>query len=314
MEETILDLLVLHDEELKNLKAHLPSIRSEMENQLAAKVAELSAVHAEQVKAEMAVRHHAAAQASEKVVINELTAKVADIQKGLAEYAEKSLAALLVKHEGKVAEIAPQIVEMAKAAASQVTREYSEKQPDLPELIKKEFAALPSIGSQLIQVNKGQWSADESYAPGSIVAFRGGSYLVLKQTRRGEFPTTANQKGNDPVYQLLAAPGSPGPKGLDAPAYSESVNITALDINWARGSVFYKTLTASSTFTFSNTADGAQILVILTNTASNYTVTWPTVSWPGNIAPTQTVGAKSDVYVFVKVGSTIYGNVVQNYS
>jgi hypothetical protein len=74
-----------------------------------------------------------------------------------------------------------------------------------------------------------------------------------------------------------------------------------------------KTLGANTTFTFSNATDGQTIVVALTNTASNYTVTWPTISWTGGVAPTQTIGAKTDVYTFIKIGSTYYGSVVQNF-
>ncbi len=91
------------------------------------------------------------------------------------------------------------------------------------------------------------------------------------------------------------------------------VTIAALDIDWSAGSTFTKVLSANSTFTFSNLADGRSINVRLTNTASNYTVTWPTVSWPAGTTPTMTVGAKSDIYTFIRIGGTIYGNYVQNY-
>lgn len=93
-----------------------------------------------------------------------------------------------------------------------------------------------------------------------------------------------------------------------------SSTISAVDIDWSASNVFSKTLSANSTFTFSNTQDGQTIVVALTNTASNYTVTWPTVKWTGGSAPTQTTGAKTDVYTFVKIGSTFYGSAVQNFS
>lgn len=90
--------------------------------------------------------------------------------------------------------------------------------------------------------------------------------------------------------------------------------ISALDINWASGNVFTKTLAANSTFTFSNQVAGQVIVVRLTNTASNYTVTWPVgVLWSGGVAPTQTIGAKSDIYTFVYDGTTTFGSVVQNF-
>lgn len=93
-----------------------------------------------------------------------------------------------------------------------------------------------------------------------------------------------------------------------------TVTISALDINWSIAQTFKKTLSANSTFTFSNATDGRTIVVVLTNTASNYSVIWPTVKWTGNVAPVQTIGAKQDVYTFVKVGSDIYGSVVANFT
>ena len=91
------------------------------------------------------------------------------------------------------------------------------------------------------------------------------------------------------------------------------ITISASDVAWVNGSTYTKTLGANTTFTFSGSSSGDTITVALTNTASNYTVTWPTVVWPGGVAPVQTVGAKTDIYSFKKVGSTIYGSVIQNF-
>ena len=92
-----------------------------------------------------------------------------------------------------------------------------------------------------------------------------------------------------------------------------SASISASAIDWSLGNVFYKTLGANTTFTFSNITDGQTIDVAVTNTASNWTVTWPTVSWSGGSAPTQTTGAHTDVYTFVRVNGVTYGSVVQNF-
>lgn len=90
--------------------------------------------------------------------------------------------------------------------------------------------------------------------------------------------------------------------------------ISASAIDWATGTDFYKTLSSNTTFTFSNAADTLTIMVSITDTASNYTVTWPgTVRWIGGVAPTQTVGAHTDVYTFHQINGVIYGNAVQNF-
>ncbi|HRK00912.1 MAG TPA: hypothetical protein PL089_14980 [Ignavibacteria bacterium] len=108
-----------------------------------------------------------------------------------------------------------------------------------------------------------------------------------------------------------------GEAGVETRAlYSSPETISALDINWRLSNTFSKTLSANSTFTFSNTLAGQMITVILTNTASNYTVTWSDASirWSGGTPPTQTIGAKADVYTFVKIGSIIYGSAIQNFT
>jgi hypothetical protein len=89
--------------------------------------------------------------------------------------------------------------------------------------------------------------------------------------------------------------------------------ISASAIDWSLSLTHSKTLSANTTFTFSNAINGKTIIVAVTNTASNWTVTWPTVSWVAGTAPTQTVGAHTDIYTFVQVGSTIYGSAVQNF-
>lgn len=93
--------------------------------------------------------------------------------------------------------------------------------------------------------------------------------------------------------------------------------ISASDIDWSTlhttGGLYTKTLSANTTFTFSNKAAGDTIVVRLTNTASNYTVTWPTVKWSGGTTPTMTTGAKSDVYTFIYDGTDVFGSVVQNF-
>lgn len=93
------------------------------------------------------------------------------------------------------------------------------------------------------------------------------------------------------------------------PIFFPSVAIPAMNIDWTIPGVFTKTLAAgANTFTFSNASDGMNIVVVVTGAAS--TLTWPAVTWVGGSgsAPTQTASG-TDVYTFVKAGSTIYGAV-----
>jgi hypothetical protein len=96
-------------------------------------------------------------------------------------------------------------------------------------------------------------------------------------------------------------------------ADTESGN--AVTINWASGNNHSITLNGNlNTVTFSNALDGQTLVVAITNTASNYTVTWGnSIKWVAGSQPTQTVGAHTDVWTIVDFSGTYYGNVVQNF-
>lgn len=104
-----------------------------------------------------------------------------------------------------------------------------------------------------------------------------------------------------------------------APAYTTPAPVAltestgATTITWTAGSLFTLTLNANLTITFAGAISGQTIVVRLTNTTSNYTVTWPSMKWPNGSAPTQTIGAHTDVYTIVYDGANYYGNAVQNF-
>lgn len=99
-------------------------------------------------------------------------------------------------------------------------------------------------------------------------------------------------------------------------AVATALSTTTPAINWNTTTTFSWTLSGNSTPTFSNATDGFDITVAVTNTASNYSLTWPAaVQWPdGGAQPTQTLGAFTDLWGFKQVGAVIYGAVLQNYS
>jgi hypothetical protein len=96
-------------------------------------------------------------------------------------------------------------------------------------------------------------------------------------------------------------------------ALTETTNATT--INWATSNNFTLTLNGNlSTVTFSNATSGETIVVAVTNTTSNYTITWGnSIKWVGGTQPTATVGAHTDVWSILDLGGTFYGTVVQNY-
>lgn len=96
---------------------------------------------------------------------------------------------------------------------------------------------------------------------------------------------------------------------------STSAIITGTDIDWSVADYRFKTLSGNTTFTFSNQTEARTITVVLTNTAGNFTVTWPGgIRWTGGVIPTMTIGAKSDMYTFVMINGIIWGSYVQNLS
>lgn len=91
--------------------------------------------------------------------------------------------------------------------------------------------------------------------------------------------------------------------------------IAASNIDWSLSNGFYKTLGANTTFTFTNDQDCKTIIVAITNTAGNFTASWPAaVQWANGSEPVLTLGAKTDVFTFVKINGIIYASYVQNMS
>jgi hypothetical protein len=102
--------------------------------------------------------------------------------------------------------------------------------------------------------------------------------------------------------------------GGDILSLEQVGTITANDIDLSTGNVFQQTLTADTTFTFSNppatgTAYGFTLKVTQDSTAR--TITWPaSVDWPSATAPTLSTGSGAvDVFVFFTIdgGTTYYG-------
>jgi hypothetical protein len=75
---------------------------------------------------------------------------------------------------------------------------------------------------------------------------------------------------------------------------------------------FSRTLTADTTFTFANLANGQEWSIAVIQDAS-HTVTWPTVTWmPSVAAPTMDTGAGIvNVFTFKRIAGVTYGDVSQ---
>lgn len=125
------------------------------------------------------------------------------------------------------------------------------------------------------------------------------------------------------AFLFLSSNGTTGGPWIFAkspqPDNAACKTISASDIDWnavGQGGCFVKPLSGNITLTFSNRPPAHKTIIIrLTNTASNYTVAWPTanVLWSGGSAPTQTVGAKTDVITCDHDGTTTLCNSVQDF-
>ena len=102
---------------------------------------------------------------------------------------------------------------------------------------------------------------------------------------------------------------------LQPPTVTITESGGAIAINAASGSNLYCALNGTATVSYTGFVDGQTVTVILLNTSSNYTVTWPTTKWSGGTAPTMSQGAHYDLYNITYNGaaSAYFGTYVQNF-
>lgn len=178
------------------------------------------------------------------------------------------------------------------------------------------FSATPTAGQwfAMLVTNTDSSNARTLTIPSSFSVSRGSAITTVSIAASGKLLLTWEYDGS--AYNLFGDPVATIGTGsfvLSSKIDPASVALgSGTSVDWSLSSSFSKTLSANTTFTFANATDGQVIVMTVLNTASNYTVTWPTVSWSGGSAPTQTTGAKTDVYTFTKIGSTIFGSAVQN--
>lgn len=238
------DVVLLHDGELAKLKKALPVMRARLETELSRKATTEAEGHAAKLSADLDAKH----AASTEEIKRELSERAGEVAKQYADKLSADIAKdrsvmiegatalakaeiggqssllrsefakltsgttndILAQQDKKFSEIPLLVDRVANEAANRATKELEKSQTAL---IHKELSSIAPVGEQLVNANKGQWSTEKVYQRGDIIAFRGSSYLVLRETKRGEYPTQANQRDKVPTYQILAAAGSPGPRG-----------------------------------------------------------------------------------------------------
>lgn len=152
---------------------------------------------------------------------------------------------------------------------------------------------------------------------GKTIAVAGTLALTGTMTANGATLSAAELSYLDGVTsaiqtQLNAKAGTASPTFTGDATFANVVetvyNLSGTAIDASNGNIQYKTIGGNTTFTDSlNTGES---VILRLASASSYTITWPTVTWikvGGSAAPTLTA---SDVLVFWKEGSTLYGAYV----
>ena len=111
---------------------------------------------------------------------------------------------------------------------------------------------------------------------------------------------------------IVPATGGTFTGGITVDAINDTVfaitDASSVALDPDNGMVQTWTLGANRTATDSLTT-GQSMLLVITASSSNYTLTWPTMTWSGGSAPTLG-GATPTAIVLWKISSTLYGATV----
>lgn len=93
-----------------------------------------------------------------------------------------------------------------------------------------------------------------------------------------------------------------------------SLVIAALNVDWSLSELYTKSISATTTLTFSNVTSGNVISVIITNSSgSAQIVNFPAgIKWSGGSAITSVPANRSNVYTFEHDGTATYAAVVED--
>jgi len=98
---------------------------------------------------------------------------------------------------------------------------------------------------------------------------------------------------------------------LESPPVEASQSIAALNIDWSLGNLFYKDLSTSSTFTFSNLQDGKTISVAVRNTSgADITITLPSVIKSSTFVNVVKASNKETVFTFMRMNGKTYASSI----
>ena len=149
------------------------------------------------------------------------------------------------------------------------------------------------------------------------------TFPTLNQNTTGNAATatTANAVNTANTYQVSAlgigqAAGTGTELDLAGRYAQTSIAVAALDIDCSLGNYYTKTITGSSTFTFSNIPASRSYSFTLCVTHDSGTITWPaSVKWSKNTAPTLTTNKKHKfMFVTNDGGSVFYGAALVDFT
>ena len=140
------------------------------------------------------------------------------------------------------------------------------------------------------------------------------SSVSLKHSASAKLTTTSTGvdiTGTCTATSVTAAGGT-FTGGITVDAINDTVfaitDASSVALDPDNGMVQTWTLGANRTATDSLTT-GQSMLLVITASSSNYTLTWPTMTWSGGSAPTLG-GATQTAIVLWKISSTLYGATV----
>jgi hypothetical protein len=168
-----------------------------------------------------------------------------------------------------------------------------------------DFPTSPTIG-QVYSANGGSWIWDGTvWVGGNVTPVTSGGtgattltsgYLVKGNGTSAVSASVVYDSGTN----VGVGTGSPATKFDVSGNISQNiVAVAALDIDCSLGNFFTKTISANSTFTFSNVPASRAFAFTLELTQTSGTVTWPAaVRWPGGTAPSLTTN-RIQLFTFV---------------
>lgn len=181
----------------------------------------------------------------------------------------------------------------------------------------------------IMQSGVPEWDSQTSYYVGSFVNYNNTLYVSIVDDNLNQDPVSQPTKWVHFLAAYLASIGvsliPTNDSSIDIGSSSKfwkriytdvmingNASISALDIDWSTGTNFYKSISADSTFTFSNAQDGQQITVAISADSTQRSAGFPTAKWykstPFSVVPAN----KTNVYTFIKINGTIYASVVDN--